>query len=137
MALTVSYGSNTAVTGWSTALADVTASGTSTSGAITDNTYPALKLECEFNSDNVSGTNTVDIYLLSSTDGGTGYATTETANMRYVGSVLLNGTNLIRKVITVGNLPNDFKFYIKNNDASYGLGANSVISYQTVTYVDA
>ena len=139
MALTVTYGTNTALTGWSTALASVAASGTSTSGSVDNSTnkYPACKMEIELDGDNASSAGSVDLYLQESTDGGTAFSTSgDTSDMRYIGSVQLNGTTLVRKVIDVGNLPQYWKVYVVNGDATYGLGANTVISYQGITYAD-
>lgn len=134
MSLSITYGTLTALTGWSTALASVGASGTSTSGAVTT-TVNHVKLECEFSCDAAS-TETVDLFLVESLDGGTDYSTTATADMRYLGTVTLNGTTTVRKVLDIFTPANNWKVHVINNDATNGLGT-STVSYQTITYSDA
>ena len=134
MALQISLGSLTAFSGWSTALASVAASGTSTSGAVTDNNKPGMKVECEFTADAAS-TATVDLYLIESLDAGTDYSTTAVEDMRWIGTVTLNGTTTVRKILDVWGLPEDFKVHVVNNDSSNGLGT-STVSYQTYTFAD-
>ena len=133
MSLQHVFGTNTQLTGWGTALASVAAGGTTTSGAVSI-AQPSIKLECDLNLDG-AGTETADFYLIESTDGGTVFSTEETQNMKKLGSIEFNGTTLVKKILTIHDLPDDWKIYIKNNSAQ-GLGASSDIYYQSMTLND-
>lgn len=138
MALQLTKATSAVVTGLdTTSMGAVAASGVITSGSMnnTANNYPAMKIEAEINCDGAS-TETVYLYLMESTDGGTGFSTTATEDMRFIGAVTMNGTTLVRKVFDVGNLPDYWKIHAINNDSSNGLGSSSQISYQYVTFAD-
>lgn len=132
MALTASFGTATAVT---ITLDSVTNGNSATSSAVTNFTAPGMNLEIKLGSV-TSGAGTVDFYLLPSSDGGTDYATTETGNMRYIGSVEVPNASAVIKTIQVGNVPNDWKLHAINNSGQTLAASGNSVTYQTVTFTD-
>lgn len=137
MALTVTYGTLTEATITLASLGDTTGA---VSSSIDNSTTkaPAAKLEIEITG--LAGSvDNVDIYILESADGGTDFSTfVDLSNIRYVGSVNCNGTTIVRKILTIGNLPAHWKVYVYN-DSGAALSATesqSKVSYQTITFAD-
>ena len=135
MSLVTVNGTLTALATWDTALGSVADSGASTAGEVNSST-PTVFFEVELDADGAT-TGSVDIYLLESLDDGTDFTTTDDlSHALFVGSVLLNGTTLVRKTLRVTDVADDWQLHIVNNSGS-GLGANSLISYRTRTVNNA
>ena len=111
------YGTTTEVTGLTTlSLADGSGA---TSSAIDNGTNLFLGADLEITMLGLAGSvDTVDVYLIGSVDDGTDFATTELANMLFVGSIELNGTTEVIKVIRIEQLPSQWKLRIINNSGA-------------------
>lgn len=136
MALTVTYGTVTTVTGLdTTSMGAVAGGGTITSSAIDNSTAqaPAMKVIATFNWD-ASSTGSADLYLIESGDNSTFSTTNSLSDMRYIGTVSASTTSTSTKVLDVGNLPKYWKIHVVNNDATNGFNTASTVEYQTVTY---
>lgn len=133
MALQQVFGTLTAFSGWSTALASLTDGSASQSSAPASFTAPNLIIEAEITGA-TSANGTVDIYLTESADTGTDFATTETANMRFVGSITVPSNSSYRKIFHVKGIAEDLKCVVVNNTGQ--TLAAGTISYQTVTIND-
>ena len=109
-------------------------SGITTSTAIDNSTAkaPGGKLTCYFTG-TASATGTVDVYIIESTDG-TNFGTTETANMKYVGSVDMNETTEVVKTINVGYLPPKFHIRVINNSGAALAISGSTIDFLPIDY---
>lgn len=131
----MAYSYGTATTKMSTELNSLAnTSGATTSTAIDNSTDKAIgaKLTCYFTGI-ASATGNADVYIIESTDG-TNFGTTETANMRYVGSVDMNETTQVVKTLDVGNLPPKFHIRVINNSGAAFAASGSYIDYLSVDF---
>ena len=86
-----------------------------------------------------AGTTTgrVDVYLLVGTTTAELSTTAKTSNMRFIGTVELNGTTAVRKTLRVSDLPSRFwKERVVNNSGSAMASSGNTIKFTGINFTD-
>jgi hypothetical protein len=101
----------------------------------TTNRYLDGYLDCYFNGAGAT-TGSVAVYLLCGNATGETSTTAKTSNMRYVGSVELNGTTAVRKQLEVNGLPKFWNVRCINNSGAALAASGNLIKFTGLNYSD-
>jgi len=116
-------------------LADTSAATATTEVDNSTNRYIEGFLDCYFNGAGAT-TGSVAIYILGGNATGELATTANTSNMRYVGSVELNGTTAVRKQLTFSEIPKFWKVRVVNNSGAALAASGNLIDFTGINYAD-
>jgi len=100
------------------------------------NRYLDGYLDCYFNGAGAT-TGSVAVYALCGNATGELSTTAKTSNMRYLGSVELNGTTAVRKQLQITDIPKYWKVRCINNSGAALAASGSLIKFTGINYTDA
>lgn len=102
----------------------------------TSNLYIEGLLDCYFNGAGAT-TGSVAVYALCGNATGELSTTAKTSNMKYLGSVELNGTTAVRKQLQITDIPKYWKVRCINNTGAALAASGNLIKFTGINYTDA
>ena len=102
----------------------------------TTNLYVEGLLDCYFNGAGAT-TGSVAVYALCGNATGELSTTANTSNMKYLGSVELNGTTAVRKQLEINGIPKYWNVRVINNSGAALAASGNLIKFTGVNYTDA
>jgi len=134
---TASYSYGSLTSALTTTLNSVAGGAAAVFSSTIDNSSGHMALEVELTfAMAAASTDTVTVGLAASADGGTDFETE--AQVRHVVTATANGTNTVRKVARIWDLPKHFQLTFKNNASATATAASgNTVSYRWVDPVAA